>query len=656
MGVDNVTTEKWNTSKTFASVIPTLDDLNIDNFSQFSSNSLLAFTEFSTANILNVTSNFSEGFNNSHVEKSLLEIISVSIVVAILSALTIGGNLLVIIAFRIDKQLQTITNYFLLSLAVADMAIGVISMPLYTVYLLMGHWPLGTLLCDMWLSLDYVMSNASAANLLVISFDRYLSVTRPLTYRANRTGRKAVLMIVLVWVISTLLWTPWIFAWPHIEGERTVPDDDCYIQFLYTNAFVTIGTHIIAFWLPVIIMTTLYLKIYRETKKRQKRMPMLQAYKSFKEKKLACSIEEDIAYHPKYRESDGDIEGLYIPEMELPPEDRSCWQRMICCKIDRDYEIEESSSSEPLSPVANSFPDSSQQSFKSYRSGSYKFRHISRYSFGRYSKRSDSSNLVIPLMAAETAKTLVSPDSTGTIQEENSSPCIEKALKKVAKDEANTLYTIVIDIPKSKNGNSEVHPTIRMIDDNEEISDEKIVPASPVTSKVNGTHNGINFEESSFSENNDRKFKRSALTQIVGTPALGRRTRSTDANKNAQNVKIATHAAYKLEKSKRKRSEKKQDQKAAKTLSAILLAFVVTWLPYQIATIIESFCSGCVPGLFYQFSYWFCYINSTVNPMCYALCNANFRQTFLRILKCSSNKRNRKNHMVSSYSFNCGHR
>ena len=77
----------------------------------------------------------------------------------------------------------------------ADLAIGLISMPLFTVSALMGYWPLGPTICDAWLTLDYLNSNASVLNLLIISFDRYFSVTRPLTYRAKRTTNRAAIMI-----------------------------------------------------------------------------------------------------------------------------------------------------------------------------------------------------------------------------------------------------------------------------------------------------------------------------------------------------------------------------------------------------------------------------------------------------------------------------
>jgi len=114
---------------------------------------------------------------------SIFEMVFVGCVSSFLSIFTVLGNILVMVSFKIDKQLQTISNYFLFSLAVADFVIGLVSMPLYSIYTVMGYWPFGPNVCDTWLALDYLVSNASVLNLLIISFDRYFSVTRPLTYR-----------------------------------------------------------------------------------------------------------------------------------------------------------------------------------------------------------------------------------------------------------------------------------------------------------------------------------------------------------------------------------------------------------------------------------------------------------------------------------------
>lgn len=201
-------------------------------------------------------------------------IILISVLICILTAL---GNVLVLLSFKINKKLRTTNNYFLISLAIADSIIGFVSMPISTIYFITEKWLLGPYICDLWLSLDYTVSNASVANLLLISFDRYFSITRPLTYRVNRTTKKVTALIGSSWLISILIWTPFIIFWPYFHGKRVLKDDECKVQFFYTNKYLTLGTCFIAFYLPVIFICIVYYKIWVKTKKRQIELRNLQA-------------------------------------------------------------------------------------------------------------------------------------------------------------------------------------------------------------------------------------------------------------------------------------------------------------------------------------------------------------------------------------------
>ncbi|KFQ58196.1 Muscarinic acetylcholine receptor M5, partial [Pelecanus crispus] len=449
---------------------------------------------FSNSTIVN-----SSSINHKQLEgHSLWEVITIATVTAIVSLITIVGNILVMISFKVNSQLKTVNNYYLLSLACADLIIGVFSMNLYTSYILIGHWSLGSLACDLWLALDYVASNASVMNLLVISFDRYFSITRPLTYRAKRTPKRAGIMIGLAWLISFVLWAPVILCWQYFVGERTVPPEECQIQFLY-EPIITFGTAIAAFYIPVSVMTILYCRIYKETEKRTKDLAELQGSES-------------------------------VAEFEMI---------------------------KPQKALLNSYA-SSEEEDKLATDSVFQVTYKSP-SKGKAEEFSESTDVVKDQPEEndlENQKYFLSP-AKGHIQKNKK--CVAYKFRLVVKAD----------------GTQEANNGCRKV---------KITPCSAALSK---------------------------------DPSI----KSMDPNINNQITK-------------RKRMVLIKERKAAQTLSAILLAFIITWTPYNIMVLISTFCSDCIPLTLWHLGYWLCYVNSTVNPICYALCNKTFRKTFKMLLFC----------------------
>lgn len=132
------------------------------------------------------------------------------------------GNLLVLISFKVNTELKTVNNYFLLSLACADLIIGTFSMNLYTYDSFMGHWALGTLACaplaGPGLCGQQRLGHEPAAHQLRSHFgDLALELPRPSAH-----PRRAALMIGLAWLVSFVLWAPAILFWQYLVGERTV--------------------------------------------------------------------------------------------------------------------------------------------------------------------------------------------------------------------------------------------------------------------------------------------------------------------------------------------------------------------------------------------------------------------------------------------------
>ncbi|XP_036757706.1 histamine H3 receptor isoform X5 [Manis pentadactyla] len=191
---------------------------------------------------------------------------------ALLIVATVLGNALVMLAFVADSSLRTQNNFFLLNLAISDFLVGAFCIPLYVPYVLTGRWPFGRGLCKLWLVADYLLCTSSVFNIVLISYDRFLSVTRAVSYRAQQGDtRRAVQKMVLVWVLAFLLYGPAILSWEHLSGGSSIPEGHCYAEFFY-NWYFLITASTLEFFTPFLSVTffnlSIYLNIQRRTRVR----------------------------------------------------------------------------------------------------------------------------------------------------------------------------------------------------------------------------------------------------------------------------------------------------------------------------------------------------------------------------------------------------
>ncbi|XP_066565335.1 5-hydroxytryptamine receptor 2B [Amia ocellicauda] len=171
---------------------------------------------------------------------------------------TIGGNILVILAVSLERKLQNATNYFLMSLAVADLLVGLFVMPIALVTVLFNsEWPLPMFLCPIWIFLDVLFSTASIMHLCAISLDRYIAIKKPIQHSQFKSRAKALGKIVVVWLISIGIAVP-IPIKGLTDHNNTFNNNTCLLKTDSFREFILFGS-LAAFFVPLTIMMVIYL-------------------------------------------------------------------------------------------------------------------------------------------------------------------------------------------------------------------------------------------------------------------------------------------------------------------------------------------------------------------------------------------------------------
>lgn len=186
----------------------------------------------------------------------------------LIALLAVAGNVLVCWAVFLNSNLQSITNFFVVSLAVADIAVGLLAIP-FAITISTGFCAnfFGCLFIACFV---LVLTQNSIFSLLAIAVDRYIAIKNPLRYNSLVTGSRAKGIIGLCWVLSTCIGLMPMIGWNNgLNTTNTNSSDGCpegltvclfekVVNMDYMIYFNFFGCVLV----PLIIMMVIYLNIF----------------------------------------------------------------------------------------------------------------------------------------------------------------------------------------------------------------------------------------------------------------------------------------------------------------------------------------------------------------------------------------------------------
>ncbi|XP_060870306.1 octopamine receptor [Metopolophium dirhodum] len=198
---------------------------------------------------------------------AMLTVIAVIVITTALIVITVFGNILVIMSVVQYPPLRSVPNIFIVSLAVADLTVAIGVLPLNVVYNVTGVWLFGGVVCKLWLTCDVLCCTASILNLCAIALDRYRAITQPIAYAQKRTVSRVMWTVALVWIASAVISSPPLIGWndwPDVFDEHTA----CALT---THPGYVVYSSMGSFYIPLVVMSITYLRIYVATRRRLRR-------------------------------------------------------------------------------------------------------------------------------------------------------------------------------------------------------------------------------------------------------------------------------------------------------------------------------------------------------------------------------------------------
>ena len=184
---------------------------------------------------------------------------SMVFVIAVLTSVT--GNVFVLLSVYRNTRLRKPANLYIVSLAITDLGMGVLSGPFTIGAIIAGQWMFGLVVCWFYSIISYALAIASILTMLLIAVNRYYKIVKPNKYSSVFSLRFIVASIVLAWILAL---TATLTGLSRGSGMRFHPGYAFCVANTRTKDTAVLFTVYILFFgvLPCCIISLLYYKIW----------------------------------------------------------------------------------------------------------------------------------------------------------------------------------------------------------------------------------------------------------------------------------------------------------------------------------------------------------------------------------------------------------
>ncbi|XP_031559345.1 neuropeptide FF receptor 2-like [Actinia tenebrosa] len=182
----------------------------------------------------------------------------------LIAAVGAVGNTMICISILRRTQRKMSEN-FILNLAVTDLAVSTISIPLDVIERVSGFWPYGAVLCKIVYPFQTILMAVSVATLLAMSLERHRVIIYP--FKPRIKGHSSRIIIIVTWIGSIILVSPYILVLSYEDNNciEVWPNGTLFVRIYTMSVFVAL------YLCPLIVITIAYLlvaaKLYRDIKR-----------------------------------------------------------------------------------------------------------------------------------------------------------------------------------------------------------------------------------------------------------------------------------------------------------------------------------------------------------------------------------------------------